>query len=100
MKCVQTLLNHLPTWRNLDVVLLDSADSALGDGSKILLQDLAFTPDKAIKAERSVCNLGQGTEFIPWVFRITSTSNSGHKQPKLRILKLLEKGRSPKRSGM
>ena len=44
MKCVKTLLNHLPTWRILDVVLLDSADSALGDGSKILLKDLAFTP--------------------------------------------------------
>ena len=96
MKCVKTLLNHLPTWRILDVVLLDSADSALGDGSKVLLKDLPFTPDRAIKAERAVCSPGLGTEFFPWVFRITSTSNSGHKQPKLRILKLLEKGRSPK----
>ena len=96
MKCVKTLLNHLPTWRTLDVVLLDSADSDLGHGSKILLKDLAFTPDRAIKAERLVCSLCLGTEFFPWVFRITSTSNSGHKQPKLCILKLPEKGRPPK----
>ena len=78
------------------MVLLDSADSALRDGSKILLKDLAFTPDRAIKAERSVCSLGLGTEFFPWVFHIVSTSNSGHKQPKLRILKLLEKSRPSK----
>ena len=68
MKCVKTLLNHLPTWRTLDVVLLDSADSALGDGSKILLKDLAFTPDRAIKAERSVCSLGLGTDSSPRYF--------------------------------
>ena len=96
MKMVRLLLSFLPAWSTLDVVLLKSADVALGEGSRTLLKALGMNPPKIIKSERSVSSIGMGTKIFPCSFRVTSTSNQSGKFPTMKTVKLLEKGRSPK----
>ena len=74
MKPVRMLLSFLRAWTTLDVVLLESADAALGEGSRTLLRDLGMNPLKIIKSERSMSSIGMGTGFFPCIFRVTSTS--------------------------
>ena len=68
MKMIRLLLSFLPAWRSLDVVLLEATDAPLGEGARALIKDLGMNPLKVFKSERSVCNMGMGTEFFPWIF--------------------------------
>ena len=95
MKMIRLLLSFLPAWRSLDIVPLEAVDAPLGEGARALIKDLGMNPLKVFKSERSVCSMGLGTEFFPWIFRVTATSNQSHKFPTMKILKLPEKGRSP-----
>ena len=95
MKMIRLLLSFLPAWRSLDFVLLEAVDAPLGVGARALIKDPGMNPLKVFKFERSVCSMGLGAELFPWIFQVTMTSNQSHKFPTLKILKLLEKGRSP-----
>jgi hypothetical protein len=59
------------------------------------MKDLGLNPRRVINTERSMCSLGLGTEYFPWIFGITSTSNQSSKPPSLKISELLQKARSP-----
>ena len=48
LKSIKALLMHLLTWRGLDVILLDAADLALGEGGQVLLKILGFAPTESI----------------------------------------------------